>query len=40
MVHVEAVEEEVDKLLEARAIWEVNYLTWLSNIVVMKKNGK
>ena len=40
-MHVEVVEEEVDKLLEARAIREVNYPTWLSNtIVVKKKNGK
>ena len=27
LMHVEAVEEEVDKLLEARAIQEVNYPT-------------
>ena len=41
LVHVEAVEEEVNKLLEARAIGEVNYHTWLSNtVVVKKKNGK
>lgn len=40
LVHVEAVDEEVDKLLEARAIREVKYPTWLSNtIVVKKKNG-
>ena len=41
LMHVEAVEEEVDRLLEARAIKEVNYPTWLSNtVVVKKKNGK
>ncbi|CAL5380994.1 unnamed protein product [Camellia sinensis] len=41
LMHVEVVEEEVDRLLEARAIREVNYLTWLSNtVVVKKKNGK
>lgn len=40
-MHVEVVEEEVDRLPEARAIQEVNYLTWLSNtVVVKKKNGK
>ncbi|GMP32862.1 hypothetical protein CsSME_00006426 [Camellia sinensis var. sinensis] len=41
LMHVEAVEEEVDRLLEARAIREVQYPTWLSNtVVVKKKNGK
>ena len=41
LMHVEAVKEEVDRLLEARAIREVNYPTWLSNtVVVKKKNGK
>ena len=39
-MHVEAVEEEVDKLLEARAIREVNYPTWLSNKIVVKKKKK
>ncbi|GMP99351.1 hypothetical protein CsSME_00046851 [Camellia sinensis var. sinensis] len=40
-MHVEAVEEEVDRLLEAKAIREVDYPTWLSNtVVVKKKNGK
>ncbi|XP_028070744.1 uncharacterized protein LOC114273173 [Camellia sinensis] len=40
-MHIDAVEEEVDKLLEAKAIREVNYLSWLSNtVVVKKKNGK
>ncbi|GMP72477.1 hypothetical protein CsSME_00030506 [Camellia sinensis var. sinensis] len=41
LMHIEAVEEEVDRLLEARAIREVHYPTWLSNTVaVKKKNGK
>lgn len=41
MAHLEAINEEVDKLLEARAIQEVNYPTWLSKtVVVKKKNGK
>ena len=41
LMHIEAVEEEVYKLLEARVIREVNYPTWLSNtVVVRKKNGK
>ena len=40
-MHGEAVEEEVDRLLENRAIQEVIYPTWLSNtVVVKKKNGK
>ncbi|KAH7858121.1 hypothetical protein Vadar_020217 [Vaccinium darrowii] len=39
--HAEAVNEEVDRLLEAKAIREVNYLELLSNtVVVKKKNGK
>ncbi|XP_028096646.1 uncharacterized protein LOC114296543 [Camellia sinensis] len=33
------VEEEVDKLLEAKAIREVNYPIWLSNTVVVKKKN-
>ena len=40
-MHGEAEEEEVDRLLEARASREVHYPTWLSNtVVVKKKNGK
>ena len=40
LTHVEVVEEEVDRLLEARAIREVHYPTWPSNtVVVKKKNG-
>lgn len=39
--HVQAVIEEVDKRLDAKAIKEIHYLTWLSNtVVVKKKNGK
>lgn len=39
-LHVEAVMKEVDQLLEAGAIREVLYPTWLANtIVVPKKNG-
>ncbi|KAF5933139.1 hypothetical protein HYC85_029310 [Camellia sinensis] len=40
LMHVEVVEEKVDRLLEARAIREVNYLTWLSNTVVVKKKNE
>ena len=33
--------EEVERLLASEAIWEVQYLVWLSNtVVVKKKNGK
>uniref|UniRef100_A0A2N9FCI3 Uncharacterized protein n=1 Tax=Fagus sylvatica TaxID=28930 RepID=A0A2N9FCI3_FAGSY len=40
-VHVEAVQKEVEKLLQAGAIREIQYPTWLSNtVVVKKKNGK
>ena len=43
LMHVEAVEEEVDRLLEPRAIREVNYPTWLSNTVeegmIIKEQG-
>ena len=39
--HVEAVFEEVDRLIKAGAIREILYPTWLSNtVVVKKKNGK
>ena len=42
-MHVEAVEEEVDRLLELRAIREVNYPTWLPNTVeegmIIKEQG-
>ena len=39
--HVEAVKEEVARLKQARAIQEVFFPEWLSNIVVLqKKNGK
>uniref|UniRef100_A0A2N9EYS7 RNase H type-1 domain-containing protein n=1 Tax=Fagus sylvatica TaxID=28930 RepID=A0A2N9EYS7_FAGSY len=40
-VHAEAVQKEVERLLQARAIRELHYPTWLSNtVVVKKKNGK
>ena len=40
-VHTEAVQKEVERLLQAGAIRELNYPTWLSNtVVVKKKNGK
>jgi ribonuclease HI len=40
-LHQEAVCEEVNRLVEARAIREILYPTWLSNtVVVKKKNGK
>ena len=36
-----AINEEVSKLLQARAIREVDYPDWLANVVVFKKgNGK
>ena len=36
-----AVNEEVNKLLQAKAIREVEYLDWLANVVIVKKaNGK
>jgi len=37
MEHVEAVKEEVNKLKQAGALKEAFYLTWLVNIVVVKK---
>uniref|UniRef100_A0A2N9JBU4 Reverse transcriptase domain-containing protein n=1 Tax=Fagus sylvatica TaxID=28930 RepID=A0A2N9JBU4_FAGSY len=40
-VHAEAVQKEVERLLQAGAIRELHYPTWLSNtVVVKKKNGK
>uniref|UniRef100_A0A2N9GLC3 Integrase catalytic domain-containing protein n=1 Tax=Fagus sylvatica TaxID=28930 RepID=A0A2N9GLC3_FAGSY len=40
-VHAEAVQKEVERLLQAGARREIHYPTWLSNtIVVKKKNGK
>lgn len=39
--HAEAVDDEVEHLIEAGAIREVQYPTWLANqVVVKKKNGK
>ena len=36
-----AIDEEVDKLLEAGFIRETTYLDWLANVVMVKKaNGK
>ena len=36
-----AINEEVSKLVQARAIREVDYLDWLANVVLVKKeNGK
>lgn len=40
VAHADAIVEEVDRLLEAGAIREVQYPTWLANTVVVKKNGK
>ncbi|TYJ00989.1 hypothetical protein E1A91_A13G123400v1 [Gossypium mustelinum] len=38
---VEAVRQEIAKLLSVCLIKEVEYLVWVSNVVVMKKeNGK
>src|SRR4051812_358038 len=34
-----ATEEEVDRLLEANFIQEINYLQWLANIVMVKKSS-
>ena len=40
-VHAEVVQKEVERLLQAEAIRELHYPTWLSNtVVVKKKNGK
>ena len=36
-IHAEAVQKEVERLLQAGAIRELHYPTWLSNTVVMKK---
>ena len=37
--HAEAIMEEVNKLLEAKAIRDVYYPDWLSNTVVVKKKS-
>ena len=40
-MHQEVIKQEVDKLLEAGFIKEIQYPEWLANIVVVpKKNGK
>ena len=37
----QAITDEVNKLLVADFIWEVYYLDWLANVVLVKKvNGK
>ncbi|KAI0531030.1 hypothetical protein KFK09_000579 [Dendrobium nobile] len=35
----QAIEKEVDKLLEAGFIREVHYPTWLANVVMVKKTN-
>ena len=35
-----AINEEVGKLLKAKAIREVEYPEWLANVLVKKRNGK
>ena len=36
-----SINDEVNKLVEARSIWEAYYLDWLTNIVLVKNtNGK
>ena len=35
-----AINEEVNKLLQARAIREVDYPDWLANVVLVKKASK
>ena len=37
--HFEAVQEEVTRLKQARAVKEVYYLEWFANIVVVKKKS-
>uniref|UniRef100_A0A2N9HN86 Uncharacterized protein n=1 Tax=Fagus sylvatica TaxID=28930 RepID=A0A2N9HN86_FAGSY len=39
-VHAEAVQKEVEKLLQAGAIREIQYPTWLSNTVVVKEEKR
>ena len=34
-----AINEEVNKLLQAKAIREVEYLDWLANVVLVKKEN-
>jgi len=38
--HVEAMKEEVARLKQARAIWEIFFPEWLSNTVVVKKKNR
>ncbi len=40
-IHAKVVQKEIEKLLQAGAIKELHFPTWLSNtVVVKKKNGK
>jgi hypothetical protein len=40
-IHAEAVQKEVEKLSQTGAIRELDFPTWLSNtVMVKKKNGK
>ena len=39
-IHTEAVVEEVSRLLEAKAIREIQYPTWIANTVVVKKKNR
>jgi hypothetical protein len=38
-IHAEAVQKEVERLLQAGVIRELQYPIWLSNTVVVKKNN-
>lgn len=38
--HYETIKVEVDKLLKAELIRRVDYLTWLSNVVMVKKANR
>ena len=39
-IHAEAVQKEVERLLQVGAIRELQYPTWLSNMVVVKKKNE
>jgi hypothetical protein len=39
-IHAEAVQKEVQRLLQAGTIRELQYPTWLSNTVVVKKKNE
>lgn len=34
-----SIDQEVDKLMTVRFIWEVHYLDWLANVVMVKKTN-